>query len=293
MRVGEKMEKTFSTHIASLALKSVLYEVSTSPKPGLVDRFTSGAHTDMDFFTFMSSSSALSKGFHDICDYSRGFKGRPAELLDGIRPIGIEMEKSMFKATEGVNTHKGIVFSLGLVVAAAVQVNKKETCTPEAIAEYVKVMTEGLTQELTQRKNHEILTQLSNGEKIYETYGFKGIRGEVEAGFPTVLKTGLDALRNSYYTFDCKNKLFIQTLFVLMTVCEDSNIISRHDPETLFEVQAMAKDFIESGGMHQGDGLTQVEEMNRLFTQRHISPGGSADLLAVTIFFGLLENIIS
>jgi len=78
-----------------------------------------------------------------------------------------------------------------------------------------------------------------------------------------------------------------------MTACEDSNIISRHEPETLFEVQAMAKQFVESGGMHQKRSKDKVEEMDLLFTQRNISPGGSADLLAVTIFFGLIENIIS
>jgi len=278
----------YHEYIAQLAGKSVLYEVSTSPKPGLVDRHSNGAHTDMDFFTFMASSSAIHKGFYDITEASSNFDGRPKELLSLLRPIGIKMEEAMFKATENVNTHKGIVFSLGLVAAAAVQVQPLEQNREKHISEYIMKMTEGISKELFVPEK-KIKT---NGEIIFETFGFKGIRGEVESGFPTVFNSGLDELRNSYYTFECKNDLFIQTLFRIMSVCEDSNIISRHEPETLIEVQAMAKKFLESGGMHQEDGILQVKDMDNLFIKRHISPGGSADLLAVTIFLGLLENII-
>ncbi len=284
------MHKKYYETVAMFATKSVLYEVSVSPKPGLVDRHSNGAHTDMDFFTFMASSSALSKGFMDIASITDSYNGDTEQLLQLIRPIGIEMEEAMFTATGAVNTHKGIIFSLGILVAAAVQVSKRNKPTPEAIASYVKKMTQGLTQELDVETK---VDKKTNGKIIFETYGYTGIRGEVEAGFPTVFNFGLDALRKSYYTLGCKNDLLIHTLFHIMMACEDSNIISRHEPETLVEVQTMAKQFIESGGMYQQNGKTQVEEMDRLFTKRHISPGGSADLLAVTIFFGLIENIIS
>lgn len=274
--------------IAEKAVRAILYEVTTSPKPGLVDRFNNGAHSDMDFFTFMASSSAISNGFYEIAEFASKYKGKPEDLLVHLRPIGIEMEKLMFRATNKVNTHKGIVFSLGILTAAAVKVSEQEELTTARIIEYCKRMTGGLTLELS----HDDGGPDTHGKKTFKSYGTLGIRGEVEKGFPTVVKFGLDALKKTYYTLECKNDLFLQVLFTLMSVCEDSNILSRHDPETLEEVQVVAKNFIESGGMNQKDVHKKIKELDDVFIKRHISPGGSADLLAVTIFFGLIENII-
>lgn len=288
------MKKLFSNYLAESATKAVLYEVSTSPKPGLVDRHSNGAHKDMDFFTFMSSSSAISGGFLSISEASSKFDGSNAkELLSIIRPIGVEMEKSMFKATNGVNTHKGIIFSLGIICAAAAQIGKKNNygkIYAEEISDYTVKITEGISKELELARVKSVNTK---GEEIFFKYGVKGIRGEVESGFQTVLKTGLDELRNSYYTFSSKNDLFIQTLFRIMSVCEDSNIIARHVPETLNEVQEIAKEFLDSGGMNNKNAIIKVKSLDELFIKRNISPGGSADLLAVSIMLGLLENIIN
>lgn len=274
--------------IAEMATKAILYEVSTTPKPGLVDRINSGAHDDMDFFTFMASSSAISQGFYEIAEVAYEYNGSPNNLLKLLRPIGMAMEKKMFHATDKINTHKGIIFSLGILTASAVQVSKMSTLTIDNTIDYVKEMTEGLSSELTFESNQ----MTTHGERSFKTYGLKGIRGEVEMGFPTVMKFGLDALKNSYYTLEYKNDLFIQVLFSLMTVCEDSNIIARHDPETLYEVQALAKNFIESGGMAQEHAKDILNTLDQEFIKRNISPGGAADLLAVTIFLGLIENII-
>ncbi|MCH4890679.1 triphosphoribosyl-dephospho-CoA synthase CitG [Acidaminobacter sp. JC074] len=274
--------------IASLVNKAILYEVTTTPKPGLVDRNNSGAHKDMDYYTFISSACAIAGGFYEIAEVSYEFDGKPKDLLGRIRPIGKQMETDMFEATCGINTHKGIIFSLGILCAASVQVQKKESLNAENIIEYSKKMTLGITDEL---KNDKSLGK-TNGERLYKNYGFLGIRGEVEAGFPSVMKSGLDALRNSYYTLQCKNELFIQTLFQLMTCVEDSNVLSRHNLETLSEVQEIAKNFLDAGGMFDEDAISYVEEMDRQFIKRNISPGGSADLLAVTLFLGLIEKII-
>lgn len=243
---SEEMNK--SRDFAVLAVQSMLYEVTATPKPGLVDCHNNGAHHDMDIFTFMASSSVLSKGFYTIQEAAQNFEGPPTELLESLRPLGIKMEKDMFDATAGINTHKGMIFSLGILVAAAVQVDKQGIVTSEHIRAYAMAMCEGLSKELMVKGDKKYLT---NGEKNFKSYGFTGIRGEAEAGFPTVFNYGLDAFRKSYYTLGCKNDLFIHGLLAIMMVCEDSNIISRHVPETLIEVQEMAKNFIGSGGMHQ------------------------------------------
>jgi len=275
--------------IAEMAIKAVLYEVTTSPKPGLVDRVSNGAHKDMDFYTFMASSAALSHGFYELAKMTSEFKGTPLKLLELIRPIGIEMERKMFTATSGVNTHKGIIFSLGLCTAAAVQMAKTESLSAENVINYIKKMTHDISMEL----NTADSTENTNGEKIFKNYGMKGIRGEAESGYPTMMNFGLDELKNSYYNLECKNDLFVQVLFSLMATCEDSNIVSRHNPETLKKVQGIAKKFLASGGMHQENAHEILKELDQEFIESHVSPGGSADLLAVTIFFGLIENIIS
>lgn len=274
--------------IAEMATRAILYEVTTSPKPGLVDRHNSGAHNDMDFFTFMASSAAISSGFYEIAEKAYNHTGSPVELMKEIRPIGIKMEKNMFDSTDQINTHKGIIFSLGILTAASVASGRKEDLETGKIIEYSRKMTLGITDEL--RKCQAI--EKSNGEKTFSQYGTLGIRGEVEKGFPTVVNFGLDVLKNSYYTLDYKNEIFLQVLFSLMSACEDSNILSRHNLETLKEVQDTAKNFLEAGGMEQENAHEIVSKLDQEFISRNISPGGSADLLAVTIFFGLIENII-
>lgn len=274
--------------IASMINKAILYEVSTTPKPGLVDRNNNGAHDDMDYLTFMSSASSIASGFYKIAEHANEFIGSPKALFESIRPIGMAMEKKMFDATAGVNTHKGIIFSLGVLCAASVVVLKQNELNVENIINYASSMTVGLTDELNMSRPVE----MTHGERLYFKYGITGIRGEVEAGFPSVTKTGLDVLRKSYYTLQCKNDLFVQVLFALMTCVEDSNILSRHDSETLMEVQKMAKEFLDSGGMIKKNGLERVKVLDDLFIERRISPGGSADLLAVTLYLGMIENLI-
>jgi len=284
--------KIYNEFIVQSVMRSVLYEVSTSPKPGLVDRFNQGAHDDMDFFTFMSSTSALGKGFREIVEKASQSCGKSFEsLLNIIRPIGIEMEKSMFEATKGVNTHKGIIFSLGIIAAVAVKLNAEEyyPLNSDIISEKIKIMTQGLSNELN---NSQSKKKLTKGEEIYFNYGFKGIRGEVESGFKTVFLAAMPELRKYTKSDISQNNLFINILLKIMTICEDSNIISRHNPKTLIEVQDLARIFIESGGMCQEKGMEDIKKMDRYFIKRNISPGGSADLLAVTILFGFIEGII-
>jgi triphosphoribosyl-dephospho-CoA synthase len=277
--------------IAQKALLSLLYEVSASPKPGLVDRFNQGAHKDMDFFTFMASSAALNNYFNDCVVEGVKYSGHsPEKLFRSLREIGINAEKSMFEATNGVNTHKGLVFSLGIVCAAAsccMLENKPEDMNTDAICEKISQMTQGLCQrELAFLKKSEDRT---NGEILYQKYGLKGIRGEVESGFPTVRNYSLPILKKlkNMKTIHF-NDILVQTLLHLMKVNEDTNIVARNDLETLEWVRKYTDQILISGGILTKKGMKMVYEMDREFIRRNISPGGSADLLAVTVMFDLL-----
>ncbi|WP_307408138.1 triphosphoribosyl-dephospho-CoA synthase CitG [Neobacillus ginsengisoli] len=280
--------------ISQKALQALLYEVSASPKPGLVDRFNQGAHADMDFFTFMSSSAALSNYFDHCVTEGVNYSGQnPEELFQALRGLGIDAEKAMFKATDGVNTHKGLVFSLGIICAAAsccMMENESESVDTDTICAKISLMTQGLCmRELTFMNKSEGLTF---GEKLYQKYGLKGIRGEVESGFPTVRNYSLPVLKKlkSMQTLHI-NDILVQVLLHLMRVNEDTNIVARHDLKTLKFVHYYSNQVLDSGGMLTPKGVEMVYEMDKEFIRRNISPGGSADLLAVTVMFDLLSQM--
>lgn len=280
--------------VGRCAVTSMLYEVSAVPKPGLVDRLNQGAHQDMDFFSFMASTAALSSYFIKCAFQGAKFHGdNPWELFESLRPIGIEAENAMLRSTGGVNTHKGLIFSMGIISAAAAWcIKEKKDHSPDAeeICEKVSQMTRGLcSKELYSMEKTERFT---HGESQYKKHGFRGIRGEVENGFPTVRAHSLPVLTQlkSMKLYHI-NDILVQTLLHLMAVNEDTNIGARHDMETLSYVRKYASEALNAGGMFTSEGVNIVREMDRDFIKKNISPGGSADLLAITIMFDLLNEL--
>ncbi|MGO1468425.1 MAG: triphosphoribosyl-dephospho-CoA synthase CitG [Tissierella sp.] len=283
-------ELKFCEKISNIAIKSILYEVSATPKPGLVDRKNDGAHKDMNFFTFLSSASVLSSYFYN-CTYSGIiFKGEDyRQLLKEIRPIGRRAEKDMFHSTGGVNTHKGIIFSGGIIAAASGSIYKenKELNLKELIKR-VKDISQGIARELEGVEGRESLTY---GEKLFIKHGSKGIRGEVEGGFETIINYSYPIFqklieKNSYNI----NDILIQTLLNLMVYTEDSNILGRHSIEDLDFAKKGARQALKLGGIFTKEGKEYVESLDKIFIEKNISPGGSADLLAITFMFYMIEN---
>lgn len=272
--------------IASLAVEAALHEAVAGPKPGLVDRFNRGAHRDMDLFTFCSSASALHPFFSEMVREGRNFRSNDlTELLEIIRPAGIDAEKAMLGFTGGINTHKGLIFSLGILCAAAGYLLKKEGSSKpgsSAMASTAAAMCRGIVRrELESRENPG-----TNGEKLFREAGIKGIRGEAEAGFPSVILHGLPSLKNQRGSW---NSRLVNTLLVLMNVVEDSNVLSRSGPDALAWMKREAMEALEAGGAGTDAGMEILKQMDVAFTERNMSPGGCADLLAVTIFLYKLE----
>lgn len=270
--------------IASIAMKALLYEVSATPKPGLVDRLGSGAHSDMDYFTFIDSTISLQDTFYACVEAGAKFKGEPKDLLKQLRPIGIEGELQMLKVTKGVNTHKGAIFSLGIICAAAGYLNI-QPYSMEDLCSYVKTMAVDLIQEL---KDSQMNTA---GEKLYHDYGVLGIRGEVSLGFPAVRKYGLPTMKKIHSEgILSKNEMLIQVLISLLVHVTDSNVLSRSGLKGLEYAQSSAKKALALGGVYTEEGWYYIVSMDQLFIDENISPGGVADLLAVTTMMYLLEN---
>lgn len=289
-----------SFKFAEYAQRAILYEAVLTPKPGLVDAVNTGSHHDMDIFTFIDSSSNLFKGFYLYAKAGLECKGSEKELFSAIRKIGIQVEKDMFKATKNINTHKGINFSMGIVLAAVgyylrdKDIDENIILAPsdtDEILNTVRVMTEGLVKR--DFENIKKKEKLTHGEKLYVEKGFSGIRGEAERGFPTVEKTSLPRLREIGHSDMSMEQKLLDVLFHLMSISDDSNIVNRGGLEGLDFVKAASKEFLETGIIFEDGFREKIQEMNNLFVEKNISPGGSADLLSITIFFGMLESVFS
>ena len=266
--------------------QAILLEVSTHPKPGLVTRLSNGAHKDMSIFTFMMSSAVLSKAFNDLQDIGQAHRGTLAELFCKLRSYGVGAEAELLRVTKGVNTQRGILFAGGIVSAVSGYAMNMGL-SRDALLPMIKEMAAGLVARELKNLDHAAMTA---GEKLYYKYGITGIRGEVENGFPSVVNYGLPALEDAFDKGATINDALVHALISLMTIVEDSNVIWRTDYDTLLEVQRIAKNILSLGSVFTEKGRMAIAETERYFLQRRISPGGSADLLSVTITLYLLEH---
>lgn len=271
----------FADRVASLACKALLYEVAISPKPGLVDRFNNGAHTDMDMFTFIGSAAALAPYFRDMARQGLIFRGAADTMLPGLRPHGVQAEERMFRETGGVNTHKGLVFSMGVFCAAAGYLRGNKL--PFTEEEFLGVC--GAIAMETPRELEAIPPEnaATHGERVHARFGMTGIRGEAAAGYPNIRLHGLPALRRMLKDGHSFNDAGVAALLQLVTHVEDTNIVSRSDADSLRRIQAETGVFLESGP-DMAAMLRFAGQLDERFIRENISPGGSADLLALTCF---------
>jgi len=288
--VDNSSVKDHSINIASLAVQAMLYEVSCTPSPGLVSQTSSGAHTDMDYFTFLDSATSLINTLIHCTE--AGFSSKtPQEIFHQLRQIGKLGEQQMFEKTSGVNTHKGMLFLLGVCCAAGGKVILDGNPF-SSLQSIIKEFTSGLVERelnsgLIEFKNVNN-PPLTNGERLFLDYNVEGIRGEMQRGLPTVFDFALGFYKANRGLR--QNHQLVQTLLAIMQFCEDTTILHRHSVETLKEVQKKAKQILNIGGVATVQGLKAIEEMDEDFSNRKISPGGSADLLGVTVFLHLLED---
>ena len=262
------------------AIKALIYEVALSPKPGLVDAFDNGAHTDMDFFTFLDSAFSLKPYFQDYYLAGQHCHDDPIQLFSNIRFIGIEAEKAMLKATNKINTHKGANFSFGVVLAAMGANHHQNIYELPAIINTVKQMTIHLTDELGKDDG-------SHGQQIYREYGITGIRGEVAAGFPIVMNHALQSIEEAS-DLPLQNRL-LKCLLIIMSENDDTNILSRGNMQELIFTKQEAKRILS---LENTQLEKELRDLNQVFIRKNLSPGGSADLLALTIFFSLYLDLI-
>lgn len=273
-----RVRESISSTLSDLALEGMIYEVSSYPGFGLVTPLTQGSHKDMDFFTFLNSSFTLKKGFKEIAETM--FSPTPINIaFNSIRVIGKKIEEEMFATTSGVNTHKGMIFLMGVSVGATARAlyEKKDF---KYIQDIICQMTKDILKDF---ENIDATKKLTHGEKLFLENGFTGIRGEIKNGLDIIFNGSLQVFSSIYNKTKNINLSALHTLIFLMGEVMDSTIVYRHDFKTLEKVRYEMKEIFSRGGALLDNRY--FEELEKKYITLNISPGGSADLLAVTIFF--------
>ena len=263
--------------MADRAAAAMRFEVSLTPKPGLVDLNDSGAHTDMDAQTFFQSTEALYPWLKKLYLTGRahGEEGDEA-LFARLRTLGRGAEEAMLRATGGVNTHKGLLFSLALLLGAAGRLQAgtdRALSAAEQTAEAAKLARYALRD----------FSDAQLGQS-YRLYGVTGARGEAANGFPTVLSYGLPVWNETLAQGGSASFAASKTLLSLMAHTEDANIVRRAGKAEAERRRAQAKEILSIlTGENRKPVLTGL---NAEYIEKNISPGGAADLLVLTMVLG-------
>lgn len=274
-------------YIARCAQQALLTEAIITPKPGLVDRENSGAHTDMDLFTFVDSACALVPYFEKCARIAlENGPEDPARLFKILRYHGRIWERNMFEATHQINTHKGALFSLGILCASAalsiVEASPDAVhpaFSPMAIFDHAAHLGAAALEDFERLNPDRALTA---GEQQYVALGRTGARGEAAAGFPSVRNIALPVLETGRAAGLSLNDAALNALIALMADLEDSNVIKRGG--------VAGGDAVKSAAAHLNMVPTSAPDhaalrhFNQAFTDARLSPGGCADLLAAALF---------
>lgn len=287
--------------IAHLATQALQAELDTTPKPGLVDKDNNGAHRDMDYALMQRSIDTLHPYFVKLALLGCA-DALPTHT--SIRDIGIEAEKAMLSTTNGVNTHKGALFSMGLAVVAAAHEERKIAANEEQI--------------LKERNGGEdVLVSLQTTIKALaasfpDTNGTHGSKAKLLSKGTTTIKGALDNAREGYEMLFAEWLPFYierrkehdahtlhKTLLRIMCDLDDTNVIYRTDLATAEEVKQEARALLDSfSKAHTAEDkekriaaeLLALKDMDKRYTARNISPGGAADMLSLTIFIGSIQT---
>lgn len=276
-RLGRIAKRAFAADVARLAVRSLHAELCLYPKPGLVSPIDNGSHHDMNAETFMRSMFALRHYFRKIC--LAGLSDAPFAKL---KQLGVAAESAMLAATGGINTHRGAIFSLGLLCAAAGRARAQGTpLTPSALRATLLIRWgEQLAAHAGAATDSAPAATLSNGLRVAERYAVSGAREEGALGLPSVFETGLPALLAAHQRGANPQEARVDTLYTLMARINDSNVYHRAGPDGAQIVREHAERFLARGGTANPDWRADAIASHHTFMRHRLSPGGAADLLA-------------
>ncbi len=266
---------SLADRLADLAVDALIDEADLSPKPALVDRRGNGAHTDLHLGLMHASALALWPAFKEMAEAALEIGEVGVPLREAIGRIGREGEQAMLVTTNGVNTHRGAIWALGLLVTAA-------ALQPKSIAL--------CAARLALLDDRYAPTPLSHGAQVAQRYGARGAREEAQLGFPSVLQRGLPQLQKSRANGHGEQNARLDALLAIMTELADTCVLYRAGEPGLQAMQAGAQAVLDAGGSASLSGRRRLHELDQQLIALNASPGGAADLLAATLLLDRIER---
>jgi triphosphoribosyl-dephospho-CoA synthase len=264
--------------LAQMAVDALVDEAMLTPKPGLVDMRGSGAHTDLSWLLMCRSAYALQPAFHAMAEAGTSIEDM-VELRRRIGAIGRDAEAAMMAATGGVNTHRGAIWALGLLVTAA------SACGEGADAQIIASSAGGLASI---DDPHAPAQTGHKGERACREHGVGGARGQARAGFPSVIEAALPMLQLSRARGDAEAHARVNALLAVMAGLDDTCLLARGGRKALDATQRGARRVLALGGIGTPNGRKALARLEARMRLLHVSPGGAADLLAGAL---LLDRI--
>ncbi len=258
---------------ASHATEALIEEALLTPKPALVDKRSSGVHSDMDIDTMVASAKALYKTFESIATCCMQ-KPISVAMRENIAHIGRKGEEVMLSVTGGVNTHRGAIWSLGILIAAMAS-----DPFDIAIASIVKRAASLARLEDKYSKNNN-----SHGYAVYKKYGILGAKSEAQNGFPHVVQYALPTLWHFRKQKQPEDVARVNALLAIMTNIMDTCVLFRAGKETLTKMHRFSYEILEAGGVTTPQGIKKFQYLETMLCKYKASPGGAADLLAAALF---------
>lgn len=266
--------------LANLASQALIAEAELTPKPGLVDRRGAGAHNDLSLDIMRLSARAIEPYFREMALISDG--ARPnQEIREQLAAIGRNAERAMFRATGGSNSHKGAIWVLGLLISAAAM-HDDENPTASKIA--------ATAQIIASFEDRAAPRLVSHGDVVAKRYGASGARGEALQGFPHVVEVGLPTLRLRRTSGATEYVARLDALLSIIARLDDTCLLYRGGTDALMTAKEHALTVERAGGVGTEIGRQQLTLLDRQLLKIKVSPGGSADLLAATLFLDAVER---
>jgi triphosphoribosyl-dephospho-CoA synthase len=276
---AKRRDARLSQRLANLVVGALTDEVTLTPKPGLVDIRGRGAHRDLDWTLMCHSAWALHPTFAAMAEAGQSL-ANPQSLREAIGHLGRLGEAEMMRATGGINTHRGAIWAMGLLVTAAA--SDPTSPSPAAVAARA-----GMLARLNDRAAPAVTG--NKGELACRRYGVGGARGQAAAAFPHVIDVALPELRRSRGAGEGEDAARLNALVAVMSRLDDTCVLSRGGETALYEVQRGASRVLALGGVGRPAGRQALQVLDARLLALHVSPGGAADLLAATLFLDGLE----
>ncbi|MNC02037.1 2-(5''-triphosphoribosyl)-3'-dephosphocoenzyme-A synthase [compost metagenome] len=279
---------SLAERLADLAVDALIDEADLSPKPALVDRRGNGAHSDLHLGLMHASALSLWPAFKAMADAATAFGEIGLPLREAVGRIGREGEQAMLDTTGGVNTHRGAIWALGLLVTAA-------ALDPESTAASSVSIRAARLALLDDRYAPR---PLSHGAQVAQRYGARGAREEAQLGFPAVTQRALPQLLRSRAAGHGEQHARLDALLAIMTNLADTCVLYRAGEQGLHTMQLGAQAVLDAGGSASLAGRRRLHELDQQLIALNASPGGAADLLAACLFIdrigsddGLIQGV--